>query len=272
MDNNEIIFAVIFITLILMVLVSGIAISFFVSIRQNMKQKIVLKQVELDYQKELRFAEAEVSETVRTNIGRDLHDNIGQMLTYLRLQMENKMLDHPDYALQLEPMQSTLSDISYQLRMLSRSLNTDFIKDQSFQEILRMEAERIGQLKHIEVVWNDDSIPPQLDKDAQLISFRIFQEIVNNTLKHSGATRLVIDLQGAQGFYLRVCDNGKGFDLVEKGGQSNGIRNIYKRAELAGLSCEIRTAHGKGCEAILGTVDAGGRSQEQSKKPEHAKD
>jgi signal transduction histidine kinase len=253
MSNNEILFGVVFITLVLLLLLSGIAITFFVTIRQRLEQQMKMKHIALEYQKELREAEAEVSESVRTHIAREIHDNVGQMLTYLRLQLENKMLD--DSSDELKPMQETVIDIAQQVRLLSRSLNPEYIREQTFTAVLKQETERIKQLKKLRVHWHDDGIETHLSKDQQLIAFRIFQEVVHNALKHSDARNLYVDLKGHRGFYLCVSDDGVGFDANIAAAASNGLRNIKRRSELAGLSCVIDTFPERGCTITLESID-----------------
>lgn len=251
MSNNQILFGVVFITLVLLLLLSGIAITFFVTIRQRLEQQMKLKQAALDFQKELREAEAEVSEAVRAHVAREIHDNVGQMLTYLRLQLENKMLDNASAREELLPMQETVINIAQQVRQLSRSLNSDFINEQSFATLLGQEIDRLRQLKKVQVHWFEDGIDPELTKDQQLIAYRIFQETVNNALKHSEARNMYIDLKGHKGLYLSIADDGRGFDFAAVSATSNGIRNILRRAELAGLKCSIDAMPGRGCTITL---------------------
>ncbi len=252
MTDNDIIMAVIFTTLVLLLLVAGIAITFFVTIRQRLEQKMKMKQVALEYEQELRAAEAEVSESVRAHLSREIHDNIGHMLTYLRLQMENKMLDDEAIAHQLEPMLKTTAEISQQLRLFSRALNPEFIKDHSLLFMLKQEAERISHLNKMQVHWTDDGeIYTALTKNQQLFIFRIYQEILHNALKHSQATNLYIEVSDQAGLTLSVTDDGKGFDIAAKTQTSNGLKNILKRAELSSMECSITTAPGKGCKITI---------------------
>ncbi len=86
-------------------------------------------------------------------------------------------------------------------------------------------------------------------KDTVLLVFRIFQEILNNAMKHSGAKKMFVEINGDNGFSMVVRDNGRGFDreLVFDSNKASGLRNIMKRAEMAGLNCLIETAPGNGC-------------------------
>jgi two-component system NarL family sensor kinase len=87
--------------------------------------------------------------------------------------------------------------------------------------------------------------------------FRIFQEIVQNALRHSSASQLEISLHNeGTGFELKVYDNGNGFNREEilSSTKASGLRNILKRARLAGMECTIHTNPGEGCLFILKKV------------------
>ncbi len=251
MTDQQIILAVVFTTLALLLLVAGIAITFFISVRQKLEQQMKMKQVALEYQQELRTAESEVAEAVRAHLSREIHDNIGHLLTYLRLQLENKLLDYNHLEPELQPLVKTTEAISQQLRMLSRTLNPEYIKDQTLDSILKQEADRIQQLKKIQVHWNRLEQWVMPSKEQQLFIFRIYQEILHNVLKHSQAKNLFIEVGGARGTCLRVRDDGRGFDFDTSMEGANGLKNILRRAELSGLDCKINTAPGKGCEVVL---------------------
>jgi signal transduction histidine kinase len=112
--------------------------------------------------------------------------------------------------------------------------------------------ERFKQLKHVTFAWNNDGVEPELSADQRLMAFRIFQEVVNNSMKHSKAKNISVSLYGEGNFRMLIKDDGKGFDLAEKmktGG--SGLKNIVKRASLANFKCKIETATEKGFLLII---------------------
>ena len=249
-NNNQIIWGVIFITLILLLMVAGIAVSFYIATRQRMQKDLKLREAALDYEKELRAAESAVSEMVLAHIGRELHDNVGHILTRLRLQIESKMLDDVHNEQMLAPMQQTLIAASDQLRLLSRTLNPDFLNSNDLLTSIRVEVDRIRLLRVAAVHFMpDETMRPALNKEQQLLAFRIFQEAVSNIIKHAAAKNIFITLNDEDGFYLSIKDDGKGFERKEE--KENGIKNMIKRAELAQLNFQLITLPGKGCNIIL---------------------
>jgi len=256
MTDKDVTFALIFITLIILLLIAGIVISVFMYRRQDLKQSIRLKQLELEFEKELRQGEAAVAASVSNHISRELHDNIGQLLTVLNLQIETHKLDKPQTDTYLNDIQETVQMAHQEVRSLTRTLNTDYIERNGIVRSIQLEIERLKRLGKIDITWEYDEEIPNLTKDQQLMAFRIFQEIINNALKHSKAQRLAIQLVGNEGFLLQVTDNGIGFNPRDKllRARANGLENIKRRAELANLKYSMDTAPGKGCTHMLSLI------------------
>ena len=254
MNNTEIVLSVISITLLVLLLVSGIVLVFFQSGRQRLKQQMELAQNKLNYEKELRQVETEVSEEIMGQFAQELHDNIGQLLTAVHIHLENLKIDHPDMKEGFKPMEIYLSEVTQQLRLLSRTLNTDYIGHIGLLAAIEVEVSRIKSLRRFQVHWQTVSGSSNLDKNQELMVFRLFQEIIQNALRHSLAKNVYIIVNNAnETFTLKVEDDGKGFD-VETTMQSNkasGLRNIIKRARWAGMDCEINSSPGKGCTIEL---------------------
>lgn len=252
MNNNDIIYTVVFAALAILLLIAGVIITIFIAHRQKTKQEIEMAQMQLSYEKEIRTVEQEVQEQVLANFSSELHDNIGQLLTLLRLQIEQEKLDSPEDG-KFAGMDDTLEMTINQVRMMSRSLNSDFIMQAGLVKAIDIEINRLKQINSIQIHWDNDQQEPHLSKDQRLMAFRIFQEMLNNTLKHAKAKNIYITLKGdKQQFMLSVKDDGVGFDLssVMNNG-ANGLKNIVKRAALAQLNCEIITQKGEGCQYVI---------------------
>jgi signal transduction histidine kinase len=247
MLSSDIWFTVIVTTLLILLLIAGVIITIFLSNRRNTQQEVKMAQMEADYEKELRTTEQEVQEQVLVNVARELHDNIGQLLTVMHMQLEQQKVMAPDLIGILKPMNDTLTQTIQEVRRVGRSLNSDLLDTNGLINTIQHEVERLQQLNKFKVHWEFDA-EPVLTKDQKVITFRIFQEIINNVLKHSGATNIHIRLTGKDAFTLSVKDDGKGFDLDEMmlSSKGSGLKNMMKRAELAKLKCTISTAKNKG--------------------------
>lgn len=256
MIDKDILLAVIFCSLLVLLLIVVLVMVFFVSGKRQMKQEVELSLTRLNFERELRQVESEVSEQVLEYFASELHDNIGQLLTATHIQIENQKLDHPEQADGFKPIEIYLEEVTQQLRLLSRTMNHDYLGNIGLQDAIQMEADRLRKLKRFEIHLELSSIVSGLEKNQELMLFRIFQEIMQNALRHSGARNLFIKMNIQYGFELSVKDDGKGFDKEEilSSSRASGLRNIIKRANLAGMDIEINTAPGQGSLFILKKV------------------
>ncbi len=258
MQADDIFYTILVTMLVIGLLITGVIATIFMSHRRAEKSRQEMAQMELDYQKELRAIESEVQEATLSHVADELHDNIGQLLTFMRLQLEKEKFRRPESLPALEPISETLKSTMQQVRLLSHSLSNDFIADGGLQRVIAQEAERLQGLGRFVVNFETDGIEPELSKDARIIAFRIFQEALGNALKHAQAKQLDICLQGATGLHLQLQDNGKGFDLRQAMISQNGLglKNMYRRAHMAGLRCELFSAPGTGCIFTLNMASA----------------
>lgn len=257
MFSNDIAFTVVVTTLLILLLIFGVIITIFLANRRHIQQEVKMAQLQVNYEQELRKAEQEVQEQVLTNIARDLHDNIGQLLTYMNIQLEQGKITYPETTGILTPISGTLGDTIQQVRLLSRSLNSDFLESGGLVQSITQEVTRLQQFSSLSINWQHDDTEPALNKDQRIMTFRIFQEILNNALKHSGAKNIDISLQGIQPFCLAVADDGRGFDLegILNAGAGSGLRNMSKRAALANLNLNITSSLGKGSSFRLSIIN-----------------
>jgi two-component system, NarL family, sensor kinase len=252
MTEGEILITVVISTLIILLLIVGIIASILAITRQRSRQQAELAQTRLSYEQELRRIESEIGEQLMVQFARELHDNIGHILTCMRLEVENKKLDHPGFGPLILPLEGYLDEASGQLRLLSRSFNTDYVTHIGLVSAISLEVERQRQLRKFTIDWQFDDGPPALDKNQELIVFRIIQEVFQNAIRHSRARQLHVVLRTSP-FQLHVQDDGKGFDVAAtlRSAGASGLKNILRRCELAGLSCDLQAAPDQGCRYTL---------------------
>ncbi len=257
MSSSEIALSIASITLLMLLLVAGIVLVIFISGRQRLKQQMELAENKLNYERELRQVETEVSEQTLGQLGQELHDDIGQLLTAVKIHLENQKLDHPELTEGFKPMDTYLAEVMQHVRMLSRTLNNDYIGHIGLIAAIDLEVNRIKALRRYEVHWQAPHGSSNLDKNQELMLFRIFQEIIQNSLRHSLAKNVTISINNEAGnFELKIEDDGKGFDVenILKSDKASGLRNIIKRAKWAGLECTIISSAGNGCKTNLKKV------------------
>jgi len=219
--------------------------------RKKLEQRLLAKQI--SHQRQLTQATIDGQEAERTSIGKELHDNIGQQLTTIKLFLDfakssadGKTSEMVDMALK------AVSDVINDVRAMSRSLVPFTLKDlglvesidELIESLMRVKALNI-EFEHIE--FAEEDIP----ENQKLSLFRIVQEQLNNIVKHSGAQNVWIRLYNkTEEFVLEIKDDGKGFDAstTKKG---IGILNIKNRAELFNGQAQIFSEPGFGCILIV---------------------
>jgi PAS domain S-box-containing protein len=207
---------------------------------------------ELEYQRLLHQATVESQEKERAEIGKELHDNINQVLTttklYLELVRSNEEMKEDLIARSL----TNINNIIQEIRLLSRSLMDPSIGDLGLTDTIRDLIENIHLTQKIKVEFcTDENIEAHLDSQQKLTVFRIIQECMSNVLRHASATflRIEIKTQGDQAS-LQISDNGVGF-LPESIRKGAGLKNIQNRIYLINGTLQLESSPGKGCTITL---------------------
>lgn len=213
---------------------------------RRIRHRAELAEADLRREGEVMKAEREATEHTLNEIGRELHDSVGQLLTVAQMGFV-KWLDPAQLneALVATAM-SALDEGIEEVRRLGRSLNSDLWQERALVDALEAEAVRIERLGRGRVLLMVEGDPADPSAAVKTVLFRTFQEVMNNALKHSRADTLEITVSGTRLPTLRIADNGLGFDATtaKNGG---GLMNIRKRCTLIGYQALLETEPGKGC-------------------------
>ncbi len=214
----------------------------------------VIYQKDIDFQKALNQTILETQEQVLNNIAQDLHDDVGQQLTYINFQLENLKLDNDAIKSSLEPLSESVGNLSHSIRSVSHSLSNQVIVQQNIIRAISSEVKRLQKNSKIKVKFSLESdTGKEYSTNEKIVIYRIFQEIINNCLKHARATEIRITISTNPYFKITVKDNGKGFDY-NKIIQSNttlGIHNMRNRAAIINYHFDIKTIMGEGTTIVL---------------------
>ena len=238
-------------TAVILLMLAAVLIMNFMINKQRMRQEIKEQQMSLSYQKELRNLESEIRESVMQHISRELHDDVQHNLTHLRFQVEELKRKTGNHRAELDAVEDMIFETTDQVRNLSSRLSTDFIYENEFCTLFQLEFEKLNRLKQFNVQWECDNEEPAIDREKSLIIYRIFQEMINNVLKHSRAKNIMVSLRGTFPMLIKVEDDGVGFDMLQNQTESNGLINMNKRAKMAGMHFEVSSSPGNGCRYIL---------------------
>lgn len=228
------------------------AVVYFVFMYQKRQAKNIQEQAEREagFRQELLKTQLEVQEQTFSYVSREIHDNITQVLSFIKLNlglMAKKQ--EKESQLKLNENKELVSQVINDLRNLSKSLSFEYITQVGLAETIKIDVERLNKSGVLNVELSVEGEGYSLGEQRELVLFRIFQEALNNALKHANATIFKITLQyHPQLFNLTIEDDGSGFSaetLVNKLG--SGLKNIQNRATLIGANATIDSSPGKGC-------------------------
>lgn len=223
---------------------------------RRIRHRAELAELHLQRDQEVMAAEREATQHTLREVGRELHDNVGQLLTVAQMGL-NTVLEEAASDPRLSASRDALDQGVEEVRRLGHSLNSDLWQQRSLVDAISAEAERVERVGRVAAHVIVKGPIPELSPDTCTILFRVFQEVVNNALKHSGADILTITLSGTPAFRLTIADNGKGFDHEHTNG-NGGLVNIQRRCALVGFRAQCTTAPGAGCTWTLEPLPAHG--------------
>lgn len=249
--KEELLLIVYFIVVILLLTSFGIV--FFVTF-QKRKNKLLRDQYEAEkrFEKELTQSKLEIQEQTLKNVGWELHDNIGQLLSVANMQL-NMLSRTVESSLQptVTEIKGVVANSLQEVRSLSRSLNNEIVNYAGLEASVKNELlrfERLNMLStNFEIKGETFEVPA---KDA-IILFRIQQEFFSNVIKHSKATTLELLFKYNDPFLeIEMKDNGVGFDAktVKK---SSGLITMESRAALINTNFVLKSSITKGTSLTL---------------------
>ncbi|HEX6157966.1 MAG TPA: PAS domain-containing sensor histidine kinase [Burkholderiales bacterium] len=213
----------------------------------------------------------EVQEEERKRLARDLHDDVGQALTALKIQLES--IARPGNELtarsRIEEIVDTVQHTLERVRQLSLSLRPPQLDDLGLAAALRSHLDRQARVAGLHAHFEAEDAPQELAPDAETACFRVAQEAINNVLRHARARNLWVRLFTAGGrLAISVRDDGRGFDLDSvraraSNGASLGLVGMEERMALAGGSFELRSAPGQGT-VLLATFPVASAGKERA--------
>ncbi|MBP6686405.1 MAG: PAS domain S-box protein [Lacibacter sp.] len=218
--------------------------------RKKLEKELMLKERSRQFQ----IAQAAVfaQEKERAEIGKELHDNIGQLLTTTKLYLEMLKLKQADPDELIDRGTKHINTIITEVRNLSRSLVPSSINDLGLIASVNDLIESFRALGSFSIrFFATNALEEQMDETVKLTIYRILQEQLNNIVRHAEAKNVMVEMFVEENkVYLFIADDGKGFDLqtVKKG---QGLMNIKSRAELQDGSVEILTNPGQGCKLVI---------------------
>lgn len=238
--------AVIIISTVVIILITFMLLLLFGFFQKRKNELLIEKEKAREaFEKEIAEAQVEIREETLRNISWELHDNIGQLLTLAKIQLQNS----DSYTSQAA---ETISKGLNEVRSLSKMINPEAIKMLNLKESIRMEIDRLNRLSFInaDFMSSDDEI--RIDQKSSIIIFRILQEFFSNTIKHSKANNLTVKLSLNNDIVkIQASDDGVGFNMENSEKRGIGLLNIENRAKLIGAKFELYSELNKGTTLLI---------------------
>lgn len=224
--------------------------------RRQYQHKLEKQRMEHQYQSELLQSRLEVQEQSFKYFSEEIHDNIGQVLSLVKLQIYKiaKTTTEPAQKEDINTITELMTKAITDLRNLSHTANGTYVLNAELAQIIQKELHYISSARNINCTFSTEGKPYPIDQERKLLIFRIIQKSLSNAIKHGEPDQLHVSLgYTPDRFIVSVSDNGSGFDVNEdRGGDAGlGLNNMSVRADLLKGRFDIQSAKNKGTTIIL---------------------
>lgn len=243
---------VIIFTFTLLIIVLTMILVYVIFIQKKTRLLIAQKEKDMRFEKELATSQIEMKEQTLNYIGQELHDDLGQKLSVVRLrqnQLIAKMNDSEKE--ELIELNELLRECIQDIRNLSKTLITEQVIHFGLIESLEREINKIQKLRLLKIELITQKHDIDIMPKHGLILFRIIQESINNILKHSRAKNVSIKIEDDhEKLDILISDNGKGFNInLKKDG--SGLKNMELRAKIIHADFSIQSEPDKGTQTSI---------------------
>jgi PAS domain S-box-containing protein len=194
----------------------------------------------------------EAQEKERTRIARELHDDIGQRVALLTIQLEQLQQNSPDLPDEVHSrigeLKNQTSEIATDVQSMSHELHSSKLEYLGIVTAMRGFCREFSEQQKVEIVFVHDEIPSTVPKEISLCLFRVLQEALQNAVKHSSVRHFDVELRYASdAIRLSVRDSGAGFD-VEQAMKTHGLglTSMAERAKLVDGQLSINSQPNRG--------------------------
>lgn len=249
--------AILLSALVFFLIAAGLVFLVFTYNKRRKLHAIEKENLKKDHETILLKTQIEVQEQTMQTIASNLHDNIGQLLSLTNLTLASINMDDREKASKkIESSTELVNKSIRELRELAKLLQGEKLLEKGIGHALAQEVEWLKKVDIYQITFTNqlgDSVDASPEKD--LIILRLFQEIINNIIKHAQASEIIIRLAPQHGnLRLAIEENGVGFNYhnVSKNGSGGlGLHTIEKRVKLIDGTFQLNSANGKGTQISL---------------------
>ncbi len=218
-------------------------------ITERKKLEKELADQQLNHQKLITETTLLAQETERNEIGKELHDNINQILATVKLYHSMMKSNKNDEGELLAKASEYVNEAIEEIRKLSKSLVSPSLGNITLKQALTDLVDEVNKTPTLQIMLNYEMEEEKtIDSKKELMIYRVVQEQINNIFKHSEAKNAIIDLKKEESdVILTISDDGVGFDTTERS-KGIGLQNISSRVEFYSGKLDIISTPGKGCK------------------------
>ena len=248
MENEDLIITALVGSITMLLMIGLVVLVLVLNNSRRIRHRAEMAELRQQQDRAVKDAEREATRHTMRELGNELHDNVGQLLVVSQLGV-NTVVDELGGHTRLAAARDALEQALEEVRRLGHDLNGDLWDNRSLADAICAEAERLERVARVQVHIQVPTGVLALPGDTSTILYRVFQVILANAVKHSGADQMDIVLRPIEygsGVCLVVTDNGVGFDATSTPSHA-GLVNIHKRCALIGYHAQCTTTPGAGC-------------------------
>ncbi len=258
-NDREIIAAVVYTFIAFVLMTVSVLIFVYYSRKKIIKKEIEKKDLEIEYQKKMLNATILVQEVERKRIARDLHDDISSKLNIISLNSHlltsNDLLEH-----ETRQITTNIIDVTAKVldstRRIAHDLLPPILEEFGLHAAIEELCSTYTNGDQISIDYTNSarqSFFDAIETEKHLHLYRILQELINNSMRHGKATKIVITFDDKiKKKVLKYEDNGKGFDAENLNNKKGlGLKNIESRVNFLNGKFKIKSAPDKGVQIIL---------------------
>jgi signal transduction histidine kinase len=222
--------------------------------KKQMRNKKERERIQSQFAQTLLQSQLEIQEQTLQHISHELHDNLGQVASLIKINLTTLQLDDTTKATEkIETTKDLTRQLIADLKSLSVSLGADRIAQTGLIKALETDVDRLNKTGQFTASLTQEGNIPVLDNDKAIILYRMAQEILNNMVKHSGARQITVLLKASGNlFTLAFSDDGIGFDIEEKKNSGgSGLLNLQNRAKLISAQLILQSTPGNGTSITI---------------------
>ena len=243
-EKLEILLLVIATSLFILMLVAALVMLFRIYLKRKNKLLLEKELMSAQFEQTLLQSKLEIQEQTFRDIGKELHDNIGQVLSLVRLNLNT--LNAPDANNKIISMDNLLDKALIDLRNLSHSLDTDYIRNKGWTEPVIKLMQNLKNTGKYSIRLELAGDLPAVGNEKAIILFRMIQEVIQNIVKHAEAIEIILKTQKENDkLVITIQDDGRGFN-TESNTDGAGLYNLKNRAKMIHADLDIESQPGKG--------------------------